>query len=275
MNTTVGKGFELRGQPSRLGPMLLELWNSRTLMRLLAKKAFLVQYRRASLGVLWAVGLPLIQALVMSLVIGRIIRFDTGVPYSAFVLSGIVPWTFFQNAVTSATTSIVDGSGIATKVYFPRAILPIVTVWAGLRGLIPGLAIMLGLAAIFQGSLGIDVLLIVPAALLMLLLATGFGLVLAALHVYFRDTRFIVTASALPWFWLSGIFYPLTVFKSLRPWVELNPAVGMLQVFRASVGAVSPGWERPVVITIIWVIALAMIALPLYRRYDRVFVDLL
>ena len=275
MSATVDTGFELRGEPSKLGPMLRDLWGARTLMRLLAKKAFIAQYRRASLGMLWAIGLPLIQALVMAFVIGRIVRFDTGVPYSVFVVSGIMPWTFFIRAITTSTTSIVDGSGLATKVYFPRAVLPIVTVWAGIRGFLPALAIMIGMAAAFGAPLGLDLLLMIPAAILVVLLAVGFSLILAALHVYFRDMKFIVAAVTIPWFWGSAIFYPITIFKSLRQWMELNPAVGMLQVFRASIGAAPDGWERSAIISIVWAVVLVAAAFPLYRRYDRVFVDLL
>ncbi|MGH2728371.1 MAG: ABC transporter permease [Actinomycetota bacterium] len=276
MSSAVHSGFELDGEPSKLKPMLRDLWASRKLLRMLAKKTFLVQYRRASLGMLWAIGLPLIQALVMVAVIGRIVRFDTsGAPFSAYVLAAIVPWTFFMTAIQASTTSIVEGSSLATKVYFPRAIFPIVMVLAGVRGLVPGLAIMLGVAAILGASMGVAALMIIPATLLMLTLATGFSLVFAALHVYFRDMRFIVSAATLPWFWASGVFYPVTVFKSFRRWIELNPAVGMLELFRSSIDAATPGWERSAVITAIWAVALMLLALPLYRRYDRVFVDLL
>lgn len=275
MSTSAQVGFELRGQASKLRPMLRELWASRAVVRLLAKKAFLVQYRRASLGVLWAIGLPLVQAVMMAAVIGRIIRFNTGLPYSIFVLSGIVPWTFFMASTSASTVSIVEGSTLATKVYFPRATFPIVTVWSGLRGFVPAVGILIGAAAILGAPLGLDLLLILPGMLLMVTLTMGFSLVLAALQVYFRDMRFIVAAITLPWFWGSGIFYPTTIFKSLRSWVELNPAIGMLGVFRASLGGAAPGWGRAALISAAWAVALIMVSLPIYRRYDRVFVDLL
>ncbi len=275
MNATARTGFLLDGEPSKLRPMFRALWESRTLMRLLARKTFLVQYRRATFGLLWSIGLPLVQALVMALVMSRIVRFETGAPYSVFVLSGVVPWTFFMQAVNTSTTSIVEGSSLATKVYFPRAVLPIVMILAGARGFAPAVAIMLVAAAILDATIGIAILYIIPAIALLFLLATGFGLVFAALHVYFRDMRFIVAAATIPWLWASGIFYPVDIFKSLRPWMELNPGIGMLQLFRASIGAAVPGWERSVVIAAIWGVALIAMALPLYRRYDRVFVDLL
>lgn len=275
MSTTAGAGFELRGERSKLRPMLREIWADRTLIRLLAKKSFLVQYRRASFGVLWAVGLPLVQAVVMALVIGRIVRFETGIRYSVFVLSGIVPWSFFMSSVQMATVSIVDGSGLATKVYFPRAIFPIVTVLTGTRGLVPAVGILVASAAIFKAPLGVDLVLLIPALMLLLALALGFALLFAALHVYFRDMKFIVAAASLPWFWGSGIFFPIRIFGSARGWFELNPAVGMLQLFRSALGAGAPGATRAVVISIIWAVALIGLALPLYRRFDRVFVDLL
>lgn len=276
MNATAQSGYVLDGEPSKLVPMFRSLWASRVLIRLLARKSFLVQYRRASLGLLWSIGLPMVQAAVMSFIIGRIARFDTDpVPFAAFVLTGVVPWTFFLSAVTNATTSIVDGSTIATKIYFPRAILPIVTVLAGIRGLVPALVVGVSAAAILGAPIGLSLLWLFPAMAMLFLLATGFAMILAGMYVYFRDMRFIVAAGTIPWAWASGIFYPLSVLGPFRQWVELNPAVGMLQLFRLSVGHSPPGWERAAGITVIWVVVLIAASLPLYRRYDRVFVDLL
>ena len=265
--------------------MFRALWGSRVLIRLLARKTFLVQYRRASLGVLWAIGLPVVQAVVMAFVIGRIVRFNVGVPFQVFVLWGVVPWTFFHNAVTNATTSIVEGSTIATKIYFPRAVLPIVTVLAGVRGLVPAVGVLMVAAAILGAPMGIELLWIFPAMALMFVLACGFAMIFAALYVYFRDMRFIVAAGTIPWAWATGIFYPLSVLGPFRRVAELNPAVGMVQLFRASVGAAGTraavelsawdAWGHTVVITVVWAVALIAISLPLYRRYDRVFVDLL
>ena len=97
------QGFELRGETSTLRGIVRNIWQSRELIRILSRKDFFVKYRRASLGVFWAVGLPLVQATVLSVVLSRIVRFRPpgGIPFPVFVYSGILPWQFFSNAVTN------------------------------------------------------------------------------------------------------------------------------------------------------------------------------
>ncbi len=275
MSAMVDAGFELKGEKTKLRALLADLWRARVLIQMLAKKDFLVRYRRASFGLLWAVGLPLVQATVVAVVLGRFVRFQTEVSYTVFSLAGMLPWTFFSSSLALATSSIVEGSDLATRVYFPRAVLPIVASWAGLRGYVPSLGVLIAFAAIFKAPLGVHLLLLAPATFLMLSLTVGFSLLFAALQVYFRDMRFIVQASILGWFWVSGVVYPMTALGGLRRWFELNPVVGVIELSRASLQTASPDWGRPVIISACWVAALVVISLPLYRRYDRVFVDLL
>jgi ABC-type polysaccharide/polyol phosphate export permease len=178
--------------------------------------------------------------------------------------------------VAVGTNSVVDGSALATKIYFPRTVLPLVTVFSGFYGLIIGLVVMVAMAGAFGAPLGLSLVYIVPAVVLLVLLASGFALVLGALQVYFRDIKHIVAAILLPWFWASGVFYPLThISDDFRRIIEINPAVGMISLFRASIGAASPNWEVGVWWSLGWVAFMFAIAAALYRRWDRVCVDLL
>jgi ABC-type polysaccharide/polyol phosphate export permease len=265
----------MHGERTKLLPLLRGLWRTRTLIRTLARKDFHVRYRRSSIGLLWAIGLPLIQAVVLAIIFSRIARFGTPVRYPIYVLSGTLPWTFFSGAFQSATTSIVDGSSLATKVYFPRAAFPLMTVASTFHGYLPGVAVMIGLAAALRVHLGVALLYLIPSTILMVLLTAAFSLCFASLHVYFRDMKYVVAASIFPWYWATGVIFPLNRLGGLKKWLELNPTVGMVQLNRAALGAAYHGWERSVVITLIWVAALLAIAIPLYQRYDRVYVDLL
>jgi lipopolysaccharide transport system permease protein len=272
----VEQGFELRGERSQLSTIIRDLWRSRELIVMLARKDFFVRYRRASLGLIWAIALPLVQATVFAVVLGQLVRFVTPISFPAFVFSGVLPWTFFTNAVNIGTTSVIEGSALATKIYFPRAVLPLVTVFSGFYGLSIGLVVMIAMAGILGAPLGVSLLYIVPALMLLLTLSCGFALVLGALQVYFRDIKHIVGAITLPWFWASGVFYPLTrLSDDFRRVIEINPAVGMISLFRASIGAAAPGWERGVWWSLGWAVLLFVLAAVLYRRWDRVCVDLL
>jgi homopolymeric O-antigen transport system permease protein len=275
MSTIAHSGFELQGESTKIARFLRDLWRSRFLIRTLAKKDFFVKYRRASIGMLWAVGLPLIQAIVLAVIFSRIARFQTPIKYSVYAFSGTLPWGFFSGVVGSATTAIVDGSGLATKIYFPRAVLPMVVVASTFHGFLPALVVLVLMAAVLGVHIGIHLVLLIPAMALMIALSSAFALVFAPLHVYFRDMRYLVQAALLPWFWASGVIFPLKALGSWRRYFEFNPVVGMLELFRASLSAAPADYLRPVLISVVWVLVLWLAALPLYRRYDRVFVDLL
>lgn len=275
MSATVEHGFELRaGQRSRRR-LVRDIVASAELMRVMARKDFFVRYRRASLGLIWAVGLPLVQALILAVVFSRVVRFETSISYAAFVFAGMLPWTFFSGSLAVATTAIVDGQGIATRIYFPRAVLPLIVVGSNLYGFVPGVAVLLGMGAILDVPFGLHTLYLIPAIAVMILLTVGFSLVLSALQVYFRDTRYVLQAALLGWFWGSGVFYPLEFLGSLRRWIEMNPATGMVQLFRAGMGAADPGWLAAVWWTLGWTAALLVLSLYIHARYDRVFVDLM
>jgi lipopolysaccharide transport system permease protein len=270
------EGFQLSGPTTPLRQLLVDGWANRGLVTMLARKDFFVRFRRTSFGLIWSVGLPLVQASVLAFVFTRVIRIQVGYNYGVFVFSGILPWTFFSGTLGSASTSIVDGQGLATKIYFPRALLPLVSVGTSLYGFIPGVFVLIGMAAVLGPGVGPHVWLVLPATVLMVALAAAFGLVFAALHVYFRDMRYILQAATFAWFYGSPILYPLDrVPDSLRPFVEANPTTGMIQLFRGAIVGPSGDLLAPALFTVGWILALLIAAGALYRRFDRVFVDLL
>src|SRR5690242_10035317 len=102
------QGFELTGKPGSVLEMGRGIWQSRDLLRMLAKKDFVARYRRASLGMAWAVGLPLVQAVVLAVVLSHLVKFKTNVNFAVFVYTGTLAWNFFSQTLTSTTNSIVE-----------------------------------------------------------------------------------------------------------------------------------------------------------------------
>jgi ABC-type polysaccharide/polyol phosphate export permease len=266
--------LHLTGQWTSPGRLLRELWAARELVVILGRRTFYVQYRRASLGALWAVGLPLFQAIVLAVVFARITRFD--VPhYPVYVFSGMVAWSFFLGSVVPGATSIVDNAGLSSKVYFPRAVLPLSQLLASAYTLLTtGLVLILFAAAngVFPHP---RIFLLLPGAALLVLLSGSFALVLSVMHVYLRDTRYIVQAASLGWLWITPVVFPLTsVHGWLRDVVLANPVTGAVQFFHAAflphVGHLWTAW-----ITLSWSVVLLLAALFLHCRQDRVMADLL
>lgn len=281
--TRTDEGFTLTGPGTRPRDLLAELWRSRRLVGVLARKDFFVRYRRTRLGLLWAIALPLVQAVVLAAVfssvftgIGASNGEDGDLSYAVFVFAGLVPWTFFNSAFSTGATSVVDGASLAQHIYFPRLVLPLVAVMTALYPLAATLLVLLGLVVALGPGLGLATLWLLPGVALVLLLAFGLALLFSAAQVYLRDLKFVVTAGMTMLFYLTPIIYPVTrVPARLQPLVEVLPAAGPVELFRNAVGAAGPGLWRSVVASLLWAVAAGAAGFVLHCRRDRVLSDLL
>src|SRR3954447_6323737 len=138
-------GFELSRPGTPVRALLAQTWRTREVLMVLARKDFFARYRRTSLGLLWALGLPLVQAIVLAAVFTHVVRIGGAVravqggdhfSYAVFVYSGIVGWAFFAANMPGASTAVVDNSSLAGKIYFPRLMLPLLVVVTGVYPLI-------------------------------------------------------------------------------------------------------------------------------------------
>lgn len=272
--------LDLRGERTSPGVFARELWAARSLVVLLARKEFVVRFRRTTFGALWAVALPLTQAVVLAVVLSRLVgkgdlAGDIDVPFAVFVFSGMVAWTFFSNAVADGSTAIVDGAAMSTKIYFPRLVFPLVAIGANTYGLVVGTGLLLAMAVVSGEAPGLHTLLVVPALLLVVTLAAAFAAVLSAIHVYARDVRFIVGAALLPGFYLTPVFYRLEQAGRAADWLRLNPMAGAVELLRAGTIGRSSDLATLLLVSVAWIAVLMVVAGALHLRYDRVFADLL
>jgi lipopolysaccharide transport system permease protein len=270
-------GHDLQPGPTSPRQLLRDIWRSRDLVSALARKNFYVRYRRAVLGVLWAGAGPLLQALTMSLAFGVILNVNTGsVPYPVFVLSGLVGWSYLASTMTVASTAIVDSANLASRIYFPRAINVLVQVATSLYGFGISLVVLFAVAIITGYGLSARIVYVIPAALLMVWLTASFALCIAAVHVYLRDVRQAVGAVIAAWFYVTPVVYPTRrIPNSLDLVVNINPATGMVQLFRAAIVGPAGSLRVPILVTCAWAAAATCLALFLHCRNDRNFADLL
>lgn len=252
------------------------LWRYRGVLVALAQKDFRSQYKRASFGILWAVGVPLFQAIVMAFVFSRVALIGSDdFSYAGFVLAGMMPWFYMATVTVSATTSIVDAASLTDKVWFPRAIVALVPVASNLVTLAVSALVVVVALPILGEPLTLRLLLIVPAALLLIGFATALGLVLSALYVYFRDVRFMVQAAMLMWFYLTPIVYLPSRLESVGPWLDFNPMTAIVGLFqKAAVDAPVPT-GRAILVSVATTLVLMVVGVVAHRRHDRLFVDLL
>jgi lipopolysaccharide transport system permease protein len=268
--------LELDGSPQSRRALLTDLVRFRNLLVVLATTDFQVRYKRAVFGVLWAVVVPLVQAAIVAVVFSQVVRVaGSQRGYAVFVLSGVLAWSYFASALGAGATAVVDGSALTEKLWFPRALLPIVPGLSALVGLgISVLALVVALF-IFGVTPTASLILLLPGCVLLAAFTTALSLVLSALHVYFRDVRYLVQALLVVWFYATPVLYPVDLLGRLRPYIELNPMTGIVGLFHAS----AYGWDSslagPVTLSVLVTIALIAVAVEVYRRHDRLFADLM
>jgi len=265
--------LDIDNRPPPTRAWAAEMWRHRDVLGALARTDFHVRYKRAAFGIAWAVLLPLVQAGVLAVVFSRVLSVEHDSGFGAYVLIGVTAWGYFTQTLSTAATAIVEGSGLTDKVWFPRALLSMAPAVANLVGLSVSTALAVLLAPVLGGHVGPEVLWLVPGLVLLVLFTTALAMVLAALHVYFRDVRFLVQAALLVWFYVTPIIYPAAYLGGLRTVVDLNPMTGVVTLFHAAVVGADGNWLRPVLVTVVATVVLVVTATAVYRRHDRLFVD--
>lgn len=272
--------LELTGERTRLLPLLADLWRHRDLIAMLARQDYRSRYRSASLGLLWAVMLPMLQGLVIALIFSRLTGGGSTSEYIPYVVAGVTAYSYFSSSLTAASTSIVDSAAIAGRIYFPRLVLPTVAPTANLPGLAISTSLALAVALIAGARPGWWVLLTPVAMALSWALAVTAGALLTMLHVYSRDVRYLVQAGTLVLFYGTPVIYLLddaggarALPEGLRPYVLANPVTGVVQLVRLALTGHGAFVQPAVLVTLGWVVALLVMTLFAYCRHERVACD--
>ena len=253
-----------------------DLWSYRELLYFLTWRDIKVRYRQTALGAAWAIIQPLATMLLFTLIFNRLAGFDTGrVPYPLFAYTGLLIWTFFSNAVTNGTNSLINNTNLITKVYFPRAFIPAAAVAAGLVDLTIASLILVGLVAYYGITPTWSIALVPVFLLLSMLLALAVGMLISALTVKYRDLRHALPFLIQSWMLASPVIYPANrVPGGWRHLLALNPLTGIIEGFRAALF----GGEFDPVATLVGVtVTLALLAgsFYLFRRIEDTFADII
>jgi len=232
---------------AHLGFFAINVWRYQELLRHLMIRDIKAQYKQSVLGYAWIILNPIAQLLILSFVFTTALRPATqsGTPYPLFLATGLLPWIFFANAVTSATSSITSGPNLITSVYFPREMLVIAAVLVRLVDLGAALIIVGALLILNGQSVSWTAVWLPFLITIHILFVIGFALPMAALNLFFRDVRFLVTTALSLWFFVTPIFYSLSaVPERYRLIYDLNPNARLIQAYRwALFEGVSPPLE--------------------------------
>ena len=236
-----------------------------------------VRYTQSVLGVAWAIVQPLAATLILALVFTRIVRIPTGDgPHIIFYYAGMLPWTFFATALSFGTTSLVNNMHLVTKIYFPREIIPLASVVAGLVDFAIAALILVGLVIGYRISLTPALALIPIALIVQIGFTTAIVLAGSALNVFFRDVRFIVPLATQLLLYLTPVIYPSSfVPDAWRGVYLLNPMAVVIEIYRAAVGAGAPPAPASIALSTGVTLTLLVAAYLYFKRVEPDMADLI
>jgi ABC-2 type transport system permease protein len=185
-----------------------EVLGARSILANLVRKEVKVKYKSSVLGMAWSMLNPVLYLAVFSLVFSVVL--ETGIPqFAIYLLSGLLAWSFFSNALNQAARSVVENSNLVTKVYFPREVLPLASVGAsGVDFLLQALVLAVFMIAYRYSFVGLNLLLLPLALIALVTFTSALALSVAAFNVRYRDTQHLLGVALLAWFWLTPVVYP-------------------------------------------------------------------
>lgn len=254
---------------------LRELRRYRDLFYFLVRRDVRVLYAQTVLGFAWAILQPFFSMIVFTVVFGGLADMPSdGLPYAVFSFAGLVPWTYFSNALAGASGSLLGNAAMLTKVYFPRLIIPMTPVVAKLVDFSIALVILLGLMAWYGVLPTWQVVWLPLLVLLMMFTAGGMGMWLAALGVQYRDVRFAMGFLTQLLMYAAPVVWPSSLIPDHYRWLYgLYPMAGVIEGFRAALlGSVPMPWDLigPGAISAAVIFAAGILY---FRRTERVFAD--
>ena len=252
-----------------------ELWRYRDLFYFLVWRDIKTRYAQSILGVGWAVIQPLFTMIVFTIVFGNLAQISSdGVPYAIFSYTALVPWTYFSSALSAATSSLINASGMISKVYFPRLVIPLAPVLGKLVDFAIAMLILFALMLWFGFFPTIWTLTLPLLILLMMLTAAGLGMWLTALAVQYRDINYAMGFVIQLLMYAAPVVYPArNVPAQYRLLYGLNPMVGVIEGFRSALLGTNPmPWDFLLVGTLT-ALVIAISGALYFRRMERVFAD--
>jgi len=282
----MNKSIEYKIMPPRpwLPINLPEIWKYRDLLYILAWRDVKVRYKQTIIGIGWAIFQPLLTMVIFTAFFGLLIKVPSdGIPYPIFVYAGLIYWNYFATALTNVSTSLIDNEGLIKKVYFPRLIAPLAA------ALVPTVDFGCSLVVLFVLMLGFGItpywfgILMVPLLLLIVILgATGIGLIFAAINVKYRDVRYILPFFIQILLYVTPVIYPVSIIPTKWQFlIFANPLASVTTLARNSLLYAGPwSWHgvidwRLVAVSVLISAVLLISGLFYFRKSEKFFADIL
>ena len=252
-----------------------EIWQYRELLYFFTWRDIKVRYKQTVIGIMWAVFQPFMTMVVFSIFFGHFAKMPSdGAPYPVFVFVGLLLWQFFSSSLNGASASLTGNTGIITKVYFPRLILPISSTLTNFVDFSISLVILIGIMVYYRFIPGLAGLWILPLLLVItFMIAVGAGMFLASVNVKYRDVRY-----ALPYFiqmllFITPVIYPPSIAGKFSWVLALNPMTGVIKAARSAILGNAPVNWILLGISAGFGILVLIIGTVFFKKTERYFAD--
>ena len=247
----------------------------RDLFAFLVWRGIKVRYAQSAIGIGWAIIQPVFSMIVFTIIFGKLAKISSdGVPYAIFSFAALVPWTYFSNAVTDGTASLVTNANLISKVYFPRLVLPLSAILAKLVDFSIAMVLLFGMMAWYGVMPSIGILMLPVLVLMMMLAAAGLSMWLTALAIQYRDVKYAIGFLIQMLMYAAPVVYPTSIIpEQYRSFYAINPMVGVIEGFRSCLLGTRPmPWDF-LAIGSVTAIVLFVSGAYYFRRKERVFAD--
>jgi homopolymeric O-antigen transport system permease protein len=255
---------------------LRDLWTYRELVYFMVWRDVKVKYKQTLLGMAWAVVQPVMTMLVFTFVFDRVAKLPTDdIPYEVFSFTALLPWGLFVTALNQGSRSLVAHNNMVTKIYFPRLILPVASVLAGLVDFVIAFVILIGLMIYFQVTPAYHLMWTLPLFLLLALVtAMGVTLWLSAINVKYRDVNHALPFLTQFWLFATPVAYSFsTLSQKARVLLSLNPMTGVVNGFRWALLGSASGPDIMFWISVLISLLIFISGLFYFRSMEKTFAD--
>lgn len=268
--------IKIRPGRSEVSFELKEAWAHRELLYFLIWRDLKVRYRQTVLGVAWVILQPLLLTVVFTVFLSRLAHVPSdGVPYPLFAYAGLLPWMFFSNSVSTCSYSLISNSYIVTKVYFPRLIIPAAVVGVRLVDFLVASVVLIFLMLAYGAGFGWSMLMLPVLVAQTALFTLAVGLWFSSLHIKYRDLGTLLPVLIQLWMFSSPIIYPSNLVPGKwRLLYGLNPMVGIVEGFRASLFGLAFNWTA-IVFSAAITLSLLLYVLYYFYRWEGRLADVL
>jgi len=255
---------------------LRELWIYRELIYFLTWRDLKVRYKQTALGAGWAVLQPVLSMIVFTIFFGQLLNVPSeGVPYPIFSYAALLPWGVFAKALNDTGRSLVSNRAMLTKIYFPRMVISLASVFSSLADFLIAFVVMLGLMYYYQIAPTSNIWTLPLFLLLAVITALGVGLWLSAMNVLYRDIGYMIPYITQLWFYLTPIVYPASkVPEQWQFFYALNPMVGVVEGFRWALLGTADAPSPMIAVSAFISMALFVSGMFYFRRMERTFADM-